>query len=277
MPSHDSARDRFRLAQAHLGVLGCLYSGDDLPAELREAHLELRQAGFLAEDDSAMPELAPLVRALAEPIMVVNIEVTGPEGTTGNGAIIGNDSCFVYETWPGEIESEYVPTDPSTLVWSLARVVGLRERDAKPPQAPVIQTTMAAMDAGFAELGRLDTDSTSEAAEPVQAAIARASGLADPELTILTHLLLQLTGNWRVTVAWPGADGRTTDLRGMAVLDCGPLGYWVRERPAEPILPGQVTPDSELRLVFADARELWDRIVNLIPDEIVAAGPDARS
>lgn len=271
MPSYDSARDRFRLAQQHLGVLGCLYEGQPVPAELQAAHEELKLTGFLAEDDSAMPELAPLVSVLAGPIMVVNLEVTGPEGVTGNGAILGNDACYVYETWPGQDEAEYVPTDPSTLIWALARVAGLRERDAKPPQAAVIRTTMAAMDAGFAELGRLNLDSTSEAAGPVSSAIAEASGLEEPELTVLTHLLLQLTGNWRMTVAWPSADGENTDIRGLAVLDCGPLGYWVRDLPAEPILPGAVTPDSELQLTFATAAEVWERITNLIPDELPAA------
>lgn len=267
MPSYDSARDRFRLAQQHLGVLGCLYDGQPIPADLQAAYDELKLAGLLAGDDSAMPELAPLVSVLANPIMVVNLEITGPEGATGNGAVVGNEACYVYETWPGQDEAEYVRTDPSTLIWSLARVAGLRERDAKPPQAPVIRTTMAAMDAGFAELGRLALDSTSEAADPVSAAIATASGLEDPELTVLTHLLLQLTGNWRMTVAWPSADGNNTDLRGLAVLDCGHLGYWVRELPAEPILPGAVTPDSDLQLTFADTAEIWERITALIPDE----------
>lgn len=267
MPSHDLARDRFRLAQTHLGVLGCLYSGDRIPEELITAHQELRIAGFLADDDSMMPELAPLALTLAEPIMVVSIEITGPEGTTANGAIVGADGCFTYETWPGQEEAEYVPTDLSMLVWGLARIAGVREREPISPQAPVVHTTMAAMDAGFTELGRLNVDSTSEAAGPVSAAIAHASGLKDPELTTLTHLLLQLTGNWRITVGWPNKEGKGTDLRGMAILDCGPLGYWVRELPVEPILPGTVTPDSELRLVHADVKEVWDRLVELIPDK----------
>lgn len=266
MPSFDSARERFRLSAQHLGVLGCLHSGRRIPAELRQAHEELRATGFLADDDSVMPQLAELATTLDEPLVLIQIEITGAEGVTGNGAVIGNDACYVYETWPGQEESEYVRTDPATLVWSLARVVGLRDRDAKPPVAPVITTTIGAMDAGFAALGAMRVDSMEEAADRLGDAIAESGSLADPELTVFTHLLLQLNGNWRMTVAWPNREGKGTDVRGITVLDCGPLGYWLRERPAEPILPGQVTPKSELKLVFTDTGRLRDHITDLIPD-----------
>lgn len=36
---------------------------------------------------------------------------------------------------------------------------------------------------------------------------------------------------------------------GCAVWDCGPLGYWHRELPAEPVLPGQVDDTTPLKLV----------------------------
>jgi hypothetical protein len=78
--------------------------------------------------------------------------------------------------------------------------------------------------------------------------------------------LLQLNSNWRMTVAWNNREGKGTDIRGIAVLDCGPLGYWVRELPAEPIGPGTVTPESDLRLAFTDVRRVWDLITDLLPD-----------
>ncbi|MEU6407502.1 hypothetical protein [Microbispora sp. NPDC046933] len=184
---------------------------------------------------------------------------------TNHGAVIGNDACYVYEGWPGELESEYVRTDLSTLVWSLARAVGLRARDAKPPAAAVITTTIGVMDAGFVALAEADTDDVEEAAERLRAVLAAEGGLADPELTVFTHLLLQLNGNWRMTVAWNNREGRGTDIRGITVLDCGPLGYWLRERPVEPILPGTVTPDSELRLVFTEVPRVWELITELLP------------
>ncbi|XVQ87297.1 hypothetical protein ACQP2K_07745 [Microbispora siamensis] len=40
---------------------------------------------------------------------------------------------------------------------------------------------------------------------------------------------------------------------------------WLRERPVEPILPGAVTPDSELRLAFTEAPRVWELITELLP------------
>jgi hypothetical protein len=265
LPSFDSARDRFRLGPAHLGVLGCLYEGRPLTADLIDARDELQTVGLINGDDAVIPELAGLTDALAEPVVLVHIEITAGQGITNHGAVIGNDACYVYEGWPGELESEYVRTDLSTLVWSLARAVGLRDRDAKPPAVPIITTTIGVMDAGFVALAETDTDDVEEAAERLRAVLATEGTLADPELMVFTHLLLQLNGNWRMTVAWNNREGKGTDIRGITVLDCGPLGYWLRERPAEPILPGTVTPDSELRLVFTEVPRVWELITELLP------------
>ncbi|MEW9526948.1 hypothetical protein [Microbispora sp. NPDC049125] len=266
MPSFDSARDRFRLGPAHLGVLGCLYDGKTVTRDLVAAQGELRAAGLLSDDDAVIGELAELAGALAEPIVLVQIEITGGQGLTNHGAIVGNDACYTYEMWPGEAEWEYVRTDPATLVWALARIVGLRDRQAKPPAASVITTKIGAMDAGFAALADMDAASVEDAAERLSDLLSAEAGLTEPELTVFTHLLLQLNGNWRMTVAWNNREGKGTDVRGITVLDCGPLGYWLRERPAEPIAPGTITPGSELRLVFADTRRVWELITDLIPD-----------
>ena len=276
MPSFDSARGRFRLGPAHLGVLGCLYEGRAVTADLVTARNELRAARLINDDDAVVPELADLTNALAEPIVLVQIEMTGAQGVTNHGAVVGNEACYMYEGWPGEPEPEYVPTELSTLVWSLARAVGLRERDAKPPAAPIITTTIGVMDAGFVALAEADTDDVEETVARLRAALAAEGGLADPELTVFTHLLLQLNGNWRMTAAWNNREGRGTDIRGITVLDCGPLGYWLRERPAEPVMPGTVTPDSELRLVFTQTPRVWELITELLPSLDQLAAPVGR-
>ncbi|GAB3885850.1 hypothetical protein [Microbispora bryophytorum] len=265
MPSFDSARDRFRLGPAHLGVLGCFYEGRPVSADLINARDELQAAGLINGDDAVIPELAGLADALAEPVVLVHIEITGGEGISNHGAVIGNDACYVYEGWPGEPESEYVRTDLSTLVWSLARAVGLRQSDAKLPAATTITTTVGVMDAGFVALAAANTDDVEETTERLRVALAAEGGLADPELMVFTHLLLQLNGNWRMTAAWNNREGRGIDIRGITVLDCGPLGYWLRERPAEPITPGAVTPGSELRLVFSETLRVYELITELLP------------
>lgn len=266
MPSFDSARERFRLGAGHLKVLGHLHDGEAIPEDLVPARDAMREAGLLSEDDAVLPELATLTRVLADTVLLVQIEVTGGQGTTLHGALVGQDACYTYETWPGEEESEYVPTDLGTLVWSLARAVGLRNRDGKPPQAPIVTTTVGVLDAGFAALAQMNAESVEEAAERLRAALSEAGAPGDPELTVLTHLILQLNSNWRMTVAFQNRSGQNTEIRGIAVLDCGPLGYWLRERPAEPIMPGGVDPSAELRLVYVEPKDLWDLITNLIPD-----------
>lgn len=266
MPSFDSARERFRLGADHLKVLGHLHDGEAIPEDLVPARDAMREAGLLSEEDAVLPELATLTRVLADTILLVQIEVSGGDGVTLHGAVVGQDACYTYETWPGEQEAEYVPTDLSMLVWSLARAVGLRNRDIKPPQAPIVNTTVGVLDAGFTAIAQMNAESVEEAAERLRAALSEAGAPGDPELTVLTHLILQLNANWRMTVAFQNRSGKQTEIRGIAVLDCGPLGYWLRERPAEPIMPNGVSPSAELRLVHVEAKDLWDMITNLIPD-----------
>ncbi|MEU9886534.1 hypothetical protein AB0M95_05920 [Sphaerisporangium sp. NPDC051017] len=266
MPSFDSARDRFRLSPAHLGVLGCLYEGVPVTADLLGARDELWAAGLLGDMGEVIPELATLADVIAEPLVLVQVEITGSEGPTSHGAVIGHHACYVFEGWPGEAESEYVPTDLGALVWSLARVVGLRDRGVKPPVAPVVTTRVAAMDAGFAALARMDPTRVQETAALLRAVLAAEDDLTEPELTIFTHLLLQLNANWRMTAAWPNRDGSGTEVRGITVLDCGPLGYWLCESLAEPMMPGTLTPDGDLRLIFVEVQRVWELIASLLPD-----------
>lgn len=106
------------------------YEGRAVTAGLVNARDELRAAGLINDGDAVIPELADLTNALAEPIVLVQIEMTGGQGMTNHGAVIGNEASYVYEGWPGEPESEYVRTGLNTLVWSLARAVGLRDPSA---------------------------------------------------------------------------------------------------------------------------------------------------
>jgi hypothetical protein len=71
-----------------------------------------------------------------------------------------------------------------------------------------------------------------------------------------------------MTAAWQGHDERASALRvrGFAVWDCGPLGYWRREPPAEPVLPGQVDDTTLFRLVRIDAKEIWQLITDPLPE-----------
>jgi hypothetical protein len=268
MPSYDSSRGRFRLADQHIAVLGHLADRETPPDELARPLAELQHIGLVGPEGELSPLLIDLVGAFADPMVVIRVEVTGEHGAVNHGMIVGQEAVIAHDGWPGEEESEYVSVEPARLVWELARLVNLR--DIKPVELPVarVETKMGVLDAAFVALGDTPGIELAEAASLARKAIAEAGGPAEPALSLFADLVAALNCTWRVTTAWDTRqDGeRAAAIRALAVWDCGPLGYWIRERPEEPILPGQVGPDSDLHLVRAGSGELWDRLADLLPD-----------
>ncbi|MGK5730640.1 hypothetical protein [Streptomyces sp. URMC 124] len=267
MPSFDSSRGRFRLADRHIAVFGHLVDGEIPPEELHPSLGELQQIGLVGPEGEFAPLLRDLLTTLAEPLVVIHVEVNGQFGPVNHGLVVGRGCVFAHEGWPGEEESEYVPVELRTLVWELARMVGLRNRDTKKPVIDRIETTMAALDAAFVALDESGGDEE-KAVRLARTAVAGASALEGPELDEFTDLVLALDAHWRVTVAWGGkGEGEQEPMaRALAVWDGGPRGYWIREKPEEPIEPGQVGPDSALHLVATSPGEVWDKITDLLPD-----------
>ncbi|MDT0613579.1 hypothetical protein [Streptomyces lancefieldiae] len=259
MPSVDAARRRVRLSDAHISVLGILVEEGETPAELSRAQDELREAGLLDAEDKIVADLYPLVSTLMEPRVIARVEVTGPQGVTNNGAVMGNEFIFVHEAWPGEAESQYVPAEPETLVWSLVRMVDLhRDLTDEADTGEVIEATMGLLDQVIERM------EGGESQEPE--AVAEATGAP----VRLAEVLAELNCMWRMTVVWQGDGPARTDsglaVSALAVWDCGVEGYWVRELPAEPVADGQVDAASELRVRRVSAKELWQRVTDLLPD-----------
>ncbi|MFF1277761.1 hypothetical protein ACFVZC_30890 [Streptomyces marokkonensis] len=267
MPSYDSTRGRFRLAESHLAVLGHRTEGEEVPPELAEADRELREAGLTDHEGNLDLLLSPLVSTLRAPAVVLHVEALGEHGTLHHGVTIGDGYVYSHESWPGSAESEYVRLEPKMLVWALARMVNLQAEDTVDVATPVIETTMAVLDAGLDTLDGLPGLTAEEGLERVTDAL-RAAGLTRrPQLGTLARLIAGMRSSWRMTAAWQGHDEGTpaARVRGFAVWDCGPLGYWHRELPAEPVLPGQVDDTTALKLVRADAKEVWQMITGLLP------------
>ncbi|MFJ8308932.1 MULTISPECIES: hypothetical protein [unclassified Streptomyces] len=246
MPSYDSSRARFRLADRHIAVFAHLLDGETPPEELWEGLLELQRIGLVG----AVGELAPLLRdllgALADPMALIQVEITGEHGPVNHGVVVGQEAVVSYDGWPGEEESEYVSIEPSTLVWELARKVSLHRGEAmEAPATARIETTMGALDAAFVALGEAAGDE-SAARDLTRKALVETSGLAGAALDQFLELVLVLNATWRITTAWDGKHRgeRSAMVRALAAWDCGPHGYWVREKPEEPIVQGQVTPES---------------------------------
>jgi len=268
MPSLDAARRRLRLSDAHISVLGVLVEEDGLPDELSKARDELREAGLLDGGDKIVADLYPLVSTLMAPRVIARVEVTGPQGVTSNGAVIGDEFVFVHEAWPGSTESEYVPVEPETLVWSLARMVDLhRDFTDEVDGGEVITSSMGLFDKVIERM------EAGEFEEPE--AVTEATGAP----LRLTEILAQLNCMWRMTVVWQEAQEQRNpgglSVAALSVWDCGLEGYWLRELPTEPISDGQVDADSELRVRRTSAKELWRMMTDLLPDgvQLAAAQP----
>ncbi|MEO3750030.1 hypothetical protein [Streptomyces sp. B6B3] len=274
MPSYDLARERFRLAHPHLGVLGLLHDNEPVVEELIQARDELIEIGLVSDEGEISPVLSDLVAVMSKPVIQVLVEVTGAQGIMTHGLVIGEEAVFAHEEWPGTGESEYVQIEPATVVFELARIVGLRQRaraEARPPVLSV-ESTMGALDAVLNAIGEMAPE------EQDQPGATGARGrqvltVTDEELDhvsrgVFADLISALRANWRMTVVWPSVEGDTpgTGAASFAVWDCGHFGYWHRELPAEPIVEGQVGPETPLRLVQVPTKKVWKMITDLLPN-----------
>ncbi|WP_030860703.1 hypothetical protein [Streptomyces sp. NRRL S-37] len=278
MPSYDSTRGRFRLGENHLAVLRHRIDGEEVPAELAEADRELLETCLTDQDGNLNLLLAPLVSTLRSPSVVLHVEALGEHGTLHHGVTIGDGYVYSHESWPGSVESEYVRLEPAMLVWALARMVNLQGEETVEVATPVIETTMAVLDAGLDTLDSLPGLTAEEGIARITEALKDAGLTRKSQLSTLAKLIAGMRSSWRMTAAWQGHDEGTParQVRGFAVWDCGPLGYWHRELPTEPVLPGQVDGTTPLKLVRVDAKEVWQLITDLLPAaEEFAARPQA--
>ncbi|MEW2807535.1 hypothetical protein AB0929_10520 [Streptomyces massasporeus] len=271
MPSYDSSRARFRLADRHIAVFAHLLDGETPPEELWESLVELQRIGLVGEEGELAPVLREPLGALADPVVMIQVEITGEHGVVDHGVIVGQEAVISHDGWPREEESEYVSIEPNTLVWELARKVNLHRGEKPEKGAPEVrvETTMGALDAAFVALEEPGADENMTRDLVRKALVEADTDLEDPALGQFLDLVVSLNATWRITTAWDGEhEGqRSTMIRALAAWDCGPLGYWIREQPEEPIMPGQVGPDSALVLVKSNSAEVWEKITDLLPDK----------
>ncbi|BFO22658.1 hypothetical protein SHKM778_90460 [Streptomyces sp. KM77-8] len=98
------------------------------------------------------------MEALAAPVLTISVEITGEAGPVHHGVVVGADTVIAHEGWPGDEESEYIPVEPSTLVFELARMVHLRRGGEEQPAADRVVSTVKALDAAFAGLDTASGD-----------------------------------------------------------------------------------------------------------------------
>ncbi|MFD9539437.1 histidine kinase [Streptomyces sp. NPDC060022] len=270
MPSFDISRSRFRLADEHVIVLSELASGNTAPDEFVAARKELLDCGLINGEGKLSPLLLPLMKTVLTPGVIISLEVAGRQGKMHHGLFIGDDHVVAHEAWPGTAEAEYSCVEPKMLVWKLADMVNLQQSSSgRDTAASVVETTIGTVEAGLAVLeGERPVHSADVEREAIRRALATGGGPGEPAPALLADLISELRSSWRLTSAWrahaEGLDG--TETRGIAVWDCGPLGYWLRELPTEPVPEARVTREATFRLVRVEARTVWTRITGLLPD-----------
>ncbi|MFE4060145.1 hypothetical protein ACFXP3_28265 [Streptomyces sp. NPDC059096] len=268
MPSHDTSRARFRLSDDHISVFRHLVKGEPIPTFLSPAGKGLKDCGLINDAGAFSADVAPLVATLMDPVTVVTVEMLGEHGQLTHELTISNGYVFSRESWPGETESSYAQVEPQMLVWALAHMVNLQRTAPISAGVPCVESTVGVLDAGLDSLSTGPVGSE-ESVEHVAKALARTGSLSDPALSLLANMIGELRSSWRMTAAWHGEDEgkRGTKVRGFGIWDCGPLGYWHRELPAEPVREGQVGPESPLKLVPVPAKRVWEMITEILPDE----------
>ncbi|MEV6251114.1 histidine kinase [Streptomyces sp. NPDC051742] len=268
MPSFDVTRSRFRLNDDEVFVLAQLATGQPVPESMAPAAARLRDCGLTNGAGELSALLLPLMQTLVQPAVIVSLEAGGRQGTLHHGVLIGADHVVCHETWPGQEEAEYRLVEPRTVVWTLADLIGLRRSGAAEAGGEVVETTVGVLEAGLAALEK--AASAPGADERVQVAEAlRAAGAADGTAVRLAELIVELRSNWRMTAAWQGRqDGvQGVSARAVAAWDCGPLGYWLRELPAEPMAEGGASAGSPFRLRHVAPKDIWQELTGLLPDE----------
>lgn len=270
MPSFDISRCRFRLADEHLIVLSELAAGDEVPEEFAAARKELLDCGLIDENGKLSASLLPLMKTVLTPGVVISLEAAGRQGKLHHGMLIGEEHVVAHEAWPGVAEAEYSCVEPKMLVWKLADMVNLQQSSAGGDTTlSVVETTISTIEAGLAVLeGEGIVRSADDEREAIRRALATGGSLGEPTLTLVTDLISELRSSWRLTSAWQAhhEDQDGVETRGFAVWDCGPLGYWLRELPTEPVPEERISPTSTFRLVRVDAKTIWTWITGLLPD-----------
>ncbi|WP_328788937.1 MULTISPECIES: histidine kinase [unclassified Streptomyces] len=273
MPSYDLSRARFRLSDEHVFVLITVATGEPVPDEFHAAQEELRACGLIDGNGQLAHVLLPLIDTLIAPTVVISLEAVGRQGQLNHGLLIGQDHVIAHQAWPGTSEAEYASVEPKMLVWALANMVNLQQSGPGGSAVhadAVVETRLGTVEAGLAALeGVSAAEAPGSERSHVHEALAQDPALGEAQATLLAALIAELRSSWRMTAAWRGReDGQDgVAARGFAVWDCGPLGYWHRELPAEPLAAGQVGPDSAVRLVRVAPKKVWDLIAELLPEE----------
>lgn len=256
----DVVRRRVAIDDAELETVRLVHNGEDVPEAARAA---LTEAGVLAADGEVVPLVLDLVATMTEPALQVTVETAGPQGPAMAVVALRGETLWYTDPWPqADDVNVYQQDELPQLLWVLARLTGLRRREV-PRVATPFTVPLRAVDA-VVQTMMLGAD-TWEPARTVATAQLETffAEVAEADRTMLMATLSYLEATARLTCVW-GPDP-TTDARGVALWDCGPGGYWVRESPAEPLRVEAITPDTDATFRPVTGGEAWRLVAGLLP------------
>ncbi|MFJ4321263.1 histidine kinase [Streptomyces lavendulae] len=270
MPSYDLPEPGSRLSDEHLMVLVQMATGEAVPDALVAERDELRDCGLIDANGLLAHVLMPLLDTLIDPTVVISLEAAGRQGELHHGVLVGQEYVVSHQGWPGECEAEYSYVEPKMLVWALADMVNLKQSGATVQTGAVIEARVGTVEAGVRAVeGIVLSEVEGAERDWIRRALAADGTLGEAQVVLLGDLIAGLRSSWRMTAAWRGHRNSRVGVEGsgFAVWDCGPLGYWHRESPAEPVAAGQVSPDSIMRLVQVRPKHVWGLIAGLLPED----------
>lgn len=215
----------------------------------------------------------PLLDTLIDPAVVISLEAAGRQGELHHGVLVGQEYVVSRQGWPGEREAEYACVEPKMLVWALADMVNLKQSGLTVQSGAVIEARVGTVEAGVRAVEDIALSEVEGAERDwIRKVLAADGKLGEAQVVLLADLIAGLRSSWRTTEAWRGHQKSQAGVEGsgFAVWGCGPLGYWHRQSPAEPVAAGQVGQvgqDSIMRLVQVRPRHVWDLIAGLVPED----------
>ena len=235
MVSFDAGRQRVTMRPAHLGLLGMLVEEPGAATAL-PGIAELRAAGLVVGDLPAR-EVAELLDAIAHARLRVEVETSAGARVDRHTVWLAGGMGVSAEARPGG-EYDYAAVPPALLPFALARIVNLQPRP-DPARAPVVVARRA-----------IDQLSVGEA------------GLDGEDAGMIAWLVREHRLSWRMTSVWidPAGDRQVAEL---TVVDAMEAGLWIASLPQD---PDYADPELPVTLTPCASRDVWNRIVGLLPN-----------
>ncbi|MGH9179140.1 MAG: ESX secretion-associated protein EspG [Acidimicrobiales bacterium] len=247
----DPAHATLRLSRDELAAL-LLVAADPSSPSLRHTGMAAA-AGALAEAGAVVagrpaPSVAVLAGVVARPQLRLVVEIERGGAVVGNGAWATPDGAVVGRS-VGADDVELTLSDPVSLPFAVAALVGLGRRPACPATGPVV-TTVADLDEIMASVAG------GGAARAARHARCRGHPAAAAVLDLAAHR----THSWRAWSSWMDGRGAVVEA-GLTVVDGGQRGLWRCVAGSD----GEPGPGTELTLTPATPAEVWQALLGLLP------------